>query len=458
MQDNINPQLTSISPVDGRYRKETAELSIFLSEFALIKYRIKIEIEYLIALSKEKKFTALPPLSTSYQSQLRKYYSNFSTAAALKVKEIERQTNHDVKAVEYYLREQFENTRLKSLSPWIHFALTSEDVNNLSYTLMYRDALTHVILPLIKKLYRELRSFARQNAKIPLLALTHGQPATPTTVGKEIAVFASRLDRQMRYLLKHQLTGKISGASGTWAAHVVSFPKVRWVNFSTRLVKALGLEPNLLTTQIEPHDSLAESYHYLVQLNSILIDFCRDVWTYISRGVFTQKAVAGEIGSSTMPHKINPIQFENAEGNLGIANAVLGHLAQKLPVSRLQRDLSDSTAIRNQGVPLAHLLLAGKNILTGLQRLAVNKKLCWEELDAHWEVLAEAIQTVLRKAGHEDAYEKLKTITRGHKIDKAIIRSFIADLDLPEEDLHNLLNLLPQTYLGLAPELVELLK
>lgn len=453
-----NPTLTVISPVDGRYRDKTSELSIFLSEQALIRYRIKIEIEYLIALSKERNFTALAPLSTSYQTQLRKFYQNFSSTDTLRVKEIEKETNHDVKAVEYWLREQLEKTRLKKFSPWIHFALTSEDINNLAYALMYRDALNHVLLPLFKKLYRLLGSLARRYQQLPLLALTHGQPATPTTLGKELAVFSSRLDRQIQSLQKHKLSGKLSGASGTWAAHAISFPKVKWLNFSRRFINSLGLEPNLLTTQIEPHDSLAESYHNLSRANTVLLDFCRDMWLYISRGIFRQKAIAGEVGSSTMPHKINPIQFENAEGNLGLANTLLNHLAQKLPVSRLQRDLSDSTAIRNQGVPLAHTLLAIKNILSGLQRVIANKIICEDELNQHWEVLAEAIQTILRKAGHESAYENLKKITRGHKIDKASIHSFITNLDLPNEELRTLLDLLPKTYIGLAPELVELLK
>ncbi|MBC8402382.1 MAG: adenylosuccinate lyase [Candidatus Marinimicrobia bacterium] len=458
MQVFDNPTLTAISPVDGRYRDKTSELSIFLSEQALIRYRIKIEIEYLIALGKEKNFTALAPLSTSYQTQLRKYYRTFSPTEAQKVKEIEKQTNHDVKAVEYYLREQFQNTRLNKLSPWIHFALTSEDINNLAYSLMWRDALKHIYLPGLKSLYRNLRTLARRYKQITLLSLTHGQPATPTTVGKELAVFASRLQQQMQALQSTTLTGKLAGASGTWAAHQISFPQVNWLAFSTRFVKSLGLKPNLLTTQIEPHDNLAASYQALIRVNTILIDLCRDVWTYISRGIFQQKKVAGEVGSSTMPHKINPIQFENAEGNLGIANALLDHLAVKLPVSRLQRDLTDSTVLRTQGVPLAHSLLAIKNIINGLPRLVINKTVINLELENHWEVLAEAIQMILRKSGRSDAYEQLKEFTRGHSIDKESIRSFIADLDIPENERLILMELLPQNYNGLAPELVELLK
>jgi len=450
--------LFSITPIDGRYRSKLKELGIFFSEFALIKYRLRVEVEYLIALGAEKKFTAYAALSTSYQSQLRKLYQDFNAADALRVKEIEQKTNHDVKAVEYWLREQLAETRLKKFSPWIHFALTSEDINNLAYSLMWQDALKHIYLPGLKSLYRNLRTLARRYKQIPLLSLTHGQPATPTTVGKELAVFTFRLQQQMQTLQSQTLTGKLAGASGTWAAHQISFPQVNWLAFSTRFIKSLGLEPNLLTTQIEPHDNLAASYQALIRVNTILIDLCRDLWNYISRGIFQQKKVAGEVGSSTMPHKINPIQFENAEGNLGIANALLSHLASKLPVSRLQRDLTDSTVLRTQGVPLAHSLLAVKNIISGLDRLVINKAIIEQELNQHWEVLAEAIQTILRKYGRSNAYEQLHELTHGHSIDKESIRSFVADLDIPENERLLLLDLLPQNYIGLAPQLVELLK
>jgi len=450
--------LFSITTIDGRYRSKLKELGIFFSEFALIKYRLRVEIEYLIALGAEKKFTAFAALSTSYQSQLRKLYQDFNAADAMRVKEIEQKTNHDVKAVEYWLREQLAETRLKKFSPWIHFALTSEDINNLAYSLMWQDAMKHIYLPGLKSLYRNLRTLARRYKQTPLLSLTHGQPATPTTVGKELAVFAFRLQQQMQLLQSQTLTGKLAGASGTWAAHQISFPQVNWLAFSTRFIKSLGLEPILLTTQIEPHDNLASSYHALIRVNTILIDLCRDMWAYISRGIFQQKKLAGEVGSSTMPHKINPIQFENAEGNLGIANALLNHLATKLPISRLQRDLTDSTVLRIQGVPLAHSLLAVKNIISGLERLVINKVGIEQELNQHWEVLAEAIQTILRKNGRNDAYEQLQELTRGHSIDKESIRSFVAGLDIPENERLLLLDLLPQNYIGLAPQLVELLK
>ncbi len=452
-----NNGLLAISPIDGRYQSKLYELNIFFSEFALIKYRLRIEIEYVIALSKEKQFTGLTVLSTGYQTQLRKIYQSFTAADAETVKSIEAETRHDVKAVEYYLQQKLAQTRLKKLIPWIHFALTSEDVNNLAYSLMWQEALRHVHIPNLKMLYRDFRTMARRYKDIPLLAMTHGQPATPTTVGKELAVFAQRLDVQLKELGSRSLQGKLSGATGTWGAHQVSYPIVNWPNFSKRFVKSLGLEPNLLTTQIEPHDSLAASFHTLMRINTILLDFCRDMWMYISRGVFQQKAVAGEVGSSTMPHKINPIQFENAEGNLGLANALLQHLAQKLPVSRLQRDLSDSTAIRSQGVGMAHSLLAVKNITSGLKRLVVNKAGIDNELNQHWEVLAEAIQTILRKNGREEAYEELKALTRGHSMDQETLVSFVRELNISEDDKRRLLELLPQTYLGLASKLVELL-
>jgi adenylosuccinate lyase len=379
----VNP-LTSISPLDGRYSKTVEELTEYFSEPALMYYRIKVEIEYLIALGDEKGIKELPAFSKTEQVKLRNIYKNFNSSAAQKVKDIEEITNHDVKAVEYYLQGRLK----KSLHPWIHFALTSEDVNNLSYSLMWQDGLNQVYLPALKTVNKELKKLARKYKNVSMLALTHGQPATPTSLGKEFAVFAGRLQRQLQHIKSHRLLGKLSGATGTWAAHVTAYPNINWISFSKRFVKSLGLEPNLITTQIESNDSLAESYHNLIRVNTILLDFCRDIWLYISRGVFGQKTKSGEVGSSTMPHKVNPIQFENAEGNLGIANAYLSHLAQTLPVSRMQRDLSGSTIIRNQGVPVAHSLLACKNIVKGIDRLTVNRKKIREELDNHWEVLA----------------------------------------------------------------------
>ena len=446
----VNP-LTSISPLDGRYSKTVEELTEYFSEPALMYYRIKVEIEYLIALGDEKGIKELPAFSKTEQVKLRNIYKNFNSSAAQKVKDIEEITNHDVKAVEYYLQGRLK----KSLHPWIHFALTSEDVNNLSYSLMWQDGLNQVYLPALKTVNKELKKLARKYKNVSMLALTHGQPATPTSLGKEFAVFAGRLQRQLQHIKSHRLLGKLSGATGTWAAHVTAYPNINWINFSKRFVKSLGLEPNLITTQIESNDSLAESYHNLIRVNTILLDFCRDVWLYISRGVFGQKTKIGEVGSSTMPHKVNPIQFENAEGNLGIANAYLSHLAQTLPVSRMQRDLSGSTIIRNQGVPVAHSLLACKNIVKGLDRLTVNRKKIREELDNHWEVLAEAIQTTLRKSGDRLPYERLKNLTRGQKITQEDIQAFVQSLDLPKKEKQTLLDLTPENYTGLAARIVE---
>jgi adenylosuccinate lyase len=446
----VNP-LTSISPLDGRYNKAVEELTEYFSEPALMYYRIKVEIEYLIALGDEKGIKELPAFSKTEQVKLRNIYKNFNSSAAQKVKDIEEITNHDVKAVEYYLQGRLK----KSLHPWIHFALTSEDVNNLSYSLMWQDGLNQIYLPALKTVNKELKKLARKYKNVSMLALTHGQPATPTSLGKEFAVFAGRLQRQLQHIKSHRLLGKLSGATGTWAAHVTAYPNINWINFSKRFVKSLGLEPNLITTQIESNDSLAESYHNLIRVNTILLDFCRDIWLYISRGVFGQKTKSGEVGSSTMPHKVNPIQFENAEGNLGIANAYLSHLAQTLPVSRMQRDLSGSTIIRNQGVPVAHSLLACKNIVKGIDRLTVNRKKIQEELDNHWEVLAEAIQTTLRKSGDRLPYERLKNLTRGQKITQEDIQAFVQSLDLPKKEKQTLLDLTPENYTGLAARIVE---
>ena len=382
----------SISPLDGRYSSYVEELLPFFSEKALMRYRVMIEIEYLIALSKEKKFDGLPQFTKKQEASYRNIYLKFNSISADKIKKIERQTNHDVKAVEYYIRSKVN----KSIHPWVHFALTSEDVNNLSYTLMWKDALNKIYIPQLKSLQRELNLLSRKYSNSPMLSMTHGQAATPTTFGKEIKVFAKRIERQIVGINKHKLLGKFGGATGTWSTHTVVYPNVNWILFAKNYIKSLNLDPNIVTTQIEPHDSIAESYHQLVRINSILTDLCRDFWYYISRGILIQKKIKGEVGSSAMPHKINPIQFENAEGNLGISNALLNHLATKLPISRMQRDLSDSTVLRNQGVGLGHSLLGIKNILNGLKRIQVDKIKMNIELDSHWEILAEAIQTVLR--------------------------------------------------------------
>ena len=445
--------LKNISPLDGRYANSIKDLSAYFSESALMGYRLKVEIEYLIALGSEKGIKELPPFSKDEQSRLRKIYENFNSTGAEKVKEIEATTNHDVKAIEYYIQDRVK----KALHPWIHFALTSEDVNNLSYSLMWQDGLKQVYLTALNSVNKKLKKLARKYKTASMLALTHGQPATPTTFGKELAVFCARLDRQISQIKSHTLLGKFGGATGTWSAHVAAYPKVNWTRFASKFIKSLGLEPNLITTQIEPHDSLAESFHQVIRVNSVLTDLCRDMWSYISRGILGQKKVAGEVGSSTMPHKINPIQFENAEGNMGIANALLNHLAIKLPISRMQRDLTDSTTLRNQGVALGHSYLALQNIKKGLSRITINNTQMTNELNNHWEVLAEAIQTILRKNGKQDAYEQLKELTRGQSINADSMAKFVAELKISDDDKRTLLELTPKNYIGLAGKLVELL-
>ena len=449
----MSSPLNTISPLDGRYNNSVKNLSVYFSEKALMRYRLKVEIEYLIALGNEKGIKELPRFSKDEQLGLQKIYKNFNSADAEKVKEIETTTNHDVKAVEYYIQGKTK----KALHPWVHFALTSEDVNNLSYSLMWQDGLNRVYLPELQSIHKDLKKLARKYKNASMMALTHGQPATPTTFGKELAVFCARLDRQVYQIKTHKLLGKLGGATGTWSAHMAAYPKINWIGFSSKFIKSLGLEPNLVTTQIEPHDSLAESYRQIILVNSILTDLCGDMWYYISRGILRQKKVAGEVGSSTMPHKINPIQFENAEGNMGIANALLNHLALKLPISRMQRDLTDSTTLRNHGVALGHSYLALKNILKGLNRITINKFQMSKELNSHWEVLAEAIQTILRKSGKRDAYEKLKELTQGQSINAESMAEFVSGLKVSDEDKQTLINLTPAGYRGLAPKLVDLI-
>ncbi|HBU06606.1 MAG TPA: adenylosuccinate lyase [Candidatus Magasanikbacteria bacterium] len=451
-------ELTNISPLDGRYSEQTKDLSIFFSEMALMKYRLMIEVEYLILLSEEKSIKEVKLLSPLLQKKLRAIYEKFSIIEAKKIKKIEATTKHDVKAIEYYLQNKLVSLKLTVYLPFLHFAITSEDINNLAFSLMWQNGLNNVYLISLLEIKKELTAMAKKFKSTAMLAMTHGQPATPTTVGKEIAVFVARINRQIKQLQNHKLLGKFGGATGTWAAHQIAYPKVDWLKLSTKFIKSLGLEPNLLTIQIEPHDSIAESYQNLARVNTILIDFCRDTWSYISRGVFVQKNKAGEVGSSTMPHKINPIYFENAEGNLGLANALLNHLAQKLPISRMQRDLTDSTVLRNQGVALGHCLLSNKNVLNGLSRLTVNEMQLKKELDDNPEVLAEAIQTILRKCGYNDAYEQLKELTRGQDMTLESIYKFVKILNIPKIEKQKLLKLTPRTYTGLASKTVDLCK
>lgn len=442
--------ITSLSPLDGRYASKVEELIPYFSEYALIKHRLIVEISWLLMLSAEPGIKELPPFSDKELKILENIIKNFDEKEAKRVKAIEKKTNHDVKAVEYYIKEKLEKTSLKKYTEFIHFACTSEDVSNLAIALMIKEAGNNVLLPTMKELIKTISGLSKKWRSVPMLSLTHGQPATPTTVGKELLVFVKRLERQMKALDKQETLGKINGASGNFNAHLSAYPKVDWQKLSTKFVQNLGLTHNPVTTQIEPHDFQSEIYDTMARFNTILIDLDRDMWTYISRGVFSQKVIKGEIGSSTMPHKVNPIDFENSEGNLGIANSLLRHLSEKLPISRMQRDLTDSTVQRNIGITWGYSILAYKSTLKGLSKLELNKKVIQDELDKNWALLAEPIQTVMRKNGVPNAYEKLKELTRGKEITKESVRKFIKSLKLPKEDKDRLLKLTPKTYIGLA--------
>jgi adenylosuccinate lyase len=445
--------IENISPLDGRYADKTAELKPYFSEFALIRYRVMVEVAFLMALSAEPKITELPPFSDKTLDLLQKIVREFDPREAEEVKKIEKTTNHDVKAVEYYLKKKLTGSPMEAKLEFIHFACTSEDINNLAYALMLRNAMEEVMLPSMENLLVTVGQLAEKWKKTPLLSLTHGQPATPTTVGKELRVFEARLKRQFETLKKQEYPGKLNGATGNYSAHTASYPSVNWPAFSKAFVKGLGLTHNPLTTQIEPHDGQAECFDALARFNTILLGLNRDLWGYISRGVFKQKTLKGEVGSSTMPHKVNPIDFENSEGNLGLANALLNHLSAKLPVSRFQRDLTDSTVQRSIGTALGYALLAYKSALKGLGKLELDEAKVHAELDEQWALMAEPIQTVMRKNGIPNAYEKLKTMTRGKTVSEKTVRDFIRSLDLPSEDRERLLKLTPATYLGLADRL-----
>lgn len=448
-------ELNALSPLDGRYGSKLAELRPFFSELGLIKYRLMVEIEFFIALSQEKKIVEFPPLSKKSIDWLKKLVLHFDEKEAQIVKDIEKITNHDVKALEYYLKQKLENTALNKYSEFIHFACTSEDINNLAYGLMLKDALQKTYLPQLSSLYKELRILAKKWKGLAMLSRTHGQAATPTTVGKEFLVFAERLKRQLELLKKQEILGKINGASGNYNAHEIAYPQVHWVQFSQKFIKSLKLTPNIVTVQIEPHDYMAEIFDAMRRINSIVLDLNRDMWLYISNGVFKQKVKAGEVGSSAMPHKVNPIDFENSEGNVGLANALLTHMGEKLMVSRLQRDLSDSTVQRNIGSAFAYSHLAYQATLKGLSKLELNRMHIQEELAQNWEVLAEAIQTVMRKYQIPKPYEKLKELTRGKKIRQEDVRLFIAQLAIPKADKDRLLALTPEKYIGQIGKIFE---
>jgi len=448
--------LTAVSSVDGRYAVRTAGLREFFSEYGLIRYRVIVEIRWFQALAASADIPQVAGLSDAATAFLDSLVKDFELEAAERVKAIEATTNHDVKAVEYYLKECFAGQEeLNRLSEFLHFACTSEDINNLSYALMMSDARKQVFLPAFADIDQALKAIVSEHAGVPMLSRTHGQTASPTTLGKEIANVAMRLQRQADQLRQQSILGKINGAVGNFNAHISAYPGVDWPQFSQQFVESLGLAWNPWTTQIEPHDWMAEYFHTVSRYNTILIDLCRDIWAYISIGYFSQKTIAGEIGSSTMPHKVNPIDFENAEGNLGVANALFTHLAEKLPVSRWQRDLTDSTVLRTIGTAAGHSMIACASLLKGLGKLQVNTQTLADDLDNSWEVLAEPIQTVMRLYGIENPYEQLKTLTRGKAISAETLSEFVRSLEIPDAAKQRLLELTPAGYTGNAEDMAR---
>ena len=445
--------LTAISPIDGRYAAKTAVLRPIFSEYGLIYHRLLVEVRWLQSLSRSVDIDEVAEFSSAANGLLDAVVANFDPSQAQRIKEIERTTNHDVKAVEYFLKEQVAaNAELNAVSEFIHFACTSEDINNLSHGLMLKTGRDQILLPALNEIEQSIGALAHQYASIPIMSRTHGQPASPTTLGKEMANVSYRLRRQIQQIEAVEILGKINGAVGNYNAHLSAYPGVDWQNHARQFVESLGLAWNPYTTQIEPHDYIAELFDAIARLNTVLIDFSRDVWGYISIGYFSQKTIAGEVGSSTMPHKVNPIDFENAEGNLGIANAIFGHLAQKLPISRWQRDLTDSTVLRNLGTGVGHVLIALDSLKRGIGKLEVNAELIAADLEQNWEVLAEPIQTVMRRYGIAQPYEKLKALTRGQKVDADAVRQFVEALEIPADAKRDLLALTPASYIGNAVE------
>ena len=443
--------LTAISPVDGRYQNKTDVLRPIFSEYGLFRFRVLVEIEWLKKLSKNPNIKEIESFSASSISLLDNIKNNFSIDDAKQIKKIEKITNHDMKAVEYFIREKIQSDpKLKNVSQFIHFACTSEDINNLSYALMLKDARENILLPKLQKLIIILQEMSVSYASIPMLSRTHGQTASPTTLGKEMAIYVYRLLRQMKQFENIELLGKLNGAVGNFNAHFAAYPDINWMSLSKEFIEELGLTWNPYTTQIESHDYMAEYFHTLARTNTILIDLCRDLWGYISLGYFNLKPIKGEVGSSTMPHKVNPIDFENAEGNFGIADSIFEHLAMKLPTSRWQRDLSDSTVLRNAGVGIAHTIIAFDSTVAGLSKIDINKDAIHEDLKDSWEVLTEPIQTVMRRYNIDNAYEKLKELSRGQKINKKILHNFIEQLDIPDDAKSRLKELNPSNYLGNA--------
>jgi adenylosuccinate lyase len=448
--------LRAISPADGRYAEKVNGLRDIFSEYGLIRFRILVEVRWMQCLSDDNSIGELAPLSTVMKDVLNHIVDDFSLDDAERIKKIEATTNHDVKAVEYFIREKLgDGPETQALKDFLHFGCTSEDINNLSYALMLRTARKDVVIPQMRELRTRLQSMAGQFADVPMLSRTHGQTASPTTVGKEFANVVDRLERAQRDFRDVQILGKFNGAVGNFNAHLVAYPDADWQAISDRFIKSLGLAPNAYTTQIEPHDWTAAYSHALVRYDTILIDLCRDIWGYISLGYFKQKVAEGEVGSSTMPHKVNPIDFENAEGNLGMATAMLSHFAEKLPISRWQRDLTDSTVQRNFGVALGYLIIALQSTLKGIGKLQLNEAAIERDVADAWEVLGEAIQTVMRRYGIPEPYEKLKTLTRGQAVNQAMLHEFITTLDIPEAEKNRLAELTPQSYIGLASHLAR---
>jgi adenylosuccinate lyase len=449
-------ELTAISPIDGRYAGKVSELRPIFSEYGLIRFRTEVEIRWLQHLAECAEIGEIPRPSADAQSRLNTLLKDFSNADAERVKEIEKTTNHDVKAIEYFLKEKIaDSEELARISEFIHFGCTSEDINNLAYALMLKHGRDGVLLPVLDGLIENIKNLALEYAGQSMLSRTHGQSASPTTTGKELANVVARLESQKDQFASIAILGKMNGAVGNYNAHRVAYPEVNWPELSERFIQTLGIEYNPYTTQIEPHDYMAELFHALSRINTVLIDLDRDLWSYISLGYFRQKTVAGEIGSSTMPHKVNPIDFENSEGNLGIANAILAHLSAKLPISRWQRDLTDSTVLRNIGVAMAHTTIAFQATMKGLSRLELNRGRIEQDLESNWEVLAEPVQMVMRRYGIENPYEKLKELTRGQEISAETLQSFIKTLDLPAEAKQKLLALTPSDYVGYARELAQ---
>jgi adenylosuccinate lyase len=446
--------LKALSPADGRYADKVNGLRDIFSEYGLIRFRVLVEVRWLQCLADETDVAELTPLSNVMKDLLNHVVDDFSLDDAERVKAIEATTNHDVKAVEYFIRERLGGgPETSALNDFLHFGCTSEDINNLSYALMLRGARSDVIVPAMRELRSKLRKMAHEHAAVPMLSRTHGQTASPTTVGKELANVVARLDQAQQQFRDVTILGKFNGAVGNFNAHHIAYPDVDWPAIAERFISSLGVESNSYTTQIEPHDWTAEYAHSLIRFNTILIDLCRDIWGYISLGYFTQKVAKGEVGSSTMPHKVNPIDFENAEGNLGLANAMLGHMAEKLPLSRWQRDLTDSTVQRNFGVAIGYVMIAMSSVEKGLGKLQLNEEKIRDDVAGAWEVLAEAVQTVMRRYGIPEPYEKLKEITRGQAVSKELLAEFIAKLDIPDSERKRLLALAPEDYTGLAESL-----